>query len=136
MYFVYICRVPGLLTLVISWVVTFYSFWQLVEMHEMVPGKRFDRYPELGQHAFGKKLGYWMVMPQQMIVQVASDIVYMVTGGNSLKKSCDMLHPWFNGVRKTYFIMIFGFCQLILSQVPNFNSLKVVSLIAAVMSFR
>jgi len=28
----------------------------MVEMHEMVLGKRFDRYHELGQHAFGEKL--------------------------------------------------------------------------------
>jgi hypothetical protein len=31
----------------------------MVEMHEMVPGKRFDRYHELGQQAFGEKLGLW-----------------------------------------------------------------------------
>ncbi|KAJ0826066.1 putative amino acid transporter, transmembrane domain-containing protein [Helianthus annuus] len=43
---------PGVAVLVISWVVTLYTLWQMVEMHEMVPGKRFDRYHELGQHAF------------------------------------------------------------------------------------
>jgi hypothetical protein len=29
----------------------------MIEMHESVPGKRFDIYHELGQHAFGEKLG-------------------------------------------------------------------------------
>ncbi|KAK4409983.1 Lysine histidine transporter 1 [Sesamum angolense] len=33
---------PGVAVLVISWIVTLYSLWQMVEMHEIVPGKRFD----------------------------------------------------------------------------------------------
>ncbi|XP_057469951.1 lysine histidine transporter-like 5 [Actinidia eriantha] len=127
--------VPGITALVVSWLVTFYSLWQLVELHEFVPGKRFDRYPELGQHAFGEKLGYWVIMPQQLMVQVASDIVYMVTGGKSLKKCVDLVSPNFTPIQQTYFIVFFAFCQLILSQIPNFNSLKVISLLAALMSF-
>ncbi|XP_059632994.1 lysine histidine transporter-like 5 [Cornus florida] len=126
--------VPGTLAIIVSWVVTFYTLWQMVEMHEMVPGKRFDRYPELGKHAFGEKLGYWIVMPQQAIVQVASDIVYMVTGGKSLKKCADLVCPWLGQLRQTYFIMFFAFLQLLLSQTPNFNSLKGLSLLAAIMS--
>ncbi|KAL2529082.1 Lysine histidine transporter-like 2 [Forsythia ovata] len=73
---------PGVTVLVISWIVTLYTLWQMVEMHEMVPGKRFDRYHELGQHAFGEKLGLYIVVPQQLIVEVGVDIVYMVTGGD------------------------------------------------------
>nr|CAB3448724.1 unnamed protein product [Digitaria exilis] len=89
--------------------ITLYTLWQMVEMHEMVPGKRFDRYHELGQHAFGDQLGLWIIVPQQLIVEVGTDIVYMVTGGQSLKK-------------------------LPLSQFPNFNSISAVSAAAAVMS--
>ncbi|XP_038694838.1 lysine histidine transporter-like 5 [Tripterygium wilfordii] len=126
---------PGILAIIFSWLITYYSLWQLVELHEVVPGKRFDRYPELGEHAFGPKLGYWMVMPQQTIVQVATDIVYMVTGGKSLKKFAYLIDSSIIHVRQTYFILIFAVLQLILSQVPNFNSLKGISLLAAVMSF-
>jgi len=79
-------RGPGVIVLVLSWVITLYTLWQMVEMHEMVPGKRFDRYYELGQEAFGEKLGLWIVVPQQLIVGVGVDIVYMVTGGKSLEK--------------------------------------------------
>ncbi|KAI3952626.1 hypothetical protein MKX01_013588 [Papaver californicum] len=127
--------VPGILGITFSWLITLYTLWQLVELHEDVPGKRFDRYPELGEHAFGPKLGYWIVMPQQLAVQVATNIVYMVTGGKSLKKTWDLMIPHMANVRKTYFILIFAAVQLVLSQIPNFNSLKVISLLAAVMSF-
>ncbi|XP_019432090.1 PREDICTED: lysine histidine transporter-like 5 [Lupinus angustifolius] len=126
--------VPGVLAIVLSWVVTFYSLWQLVEMHEMVPGRRFDRYFDLGEHVFGPKLGFWMVMPQQLTVQVASTIVYCVTGGKSLKKFFALLSSNMSDIRQTYYILVFVVLQLLLSQTPNFNTLKGVSLLAAVMS--
>ncbi len=56
--------------------------WQLVEMHELEaePGRRFNRYHELGQYVFGEKLGLWLVVPQQLIAMVGVDIVYVLTG--------------------------------------------------------
>ncbi|KAK9756344.1 hypothetical protein RND81_01G090500 [Saponaria officinalis] len=124
----------GISAMLVSWVVTYYSLWQLVELHEAVPGTRFDRYPELGMHAFGPKLGYWIVMPQQTIVQVAINIVYMVTGGKSLKKACDIAFPSLPDTRTTYYTLIFAFLELLLSQAPNFHSLKLISFLAALMS--
>ncbi|KAK8970362.1 Lysine histidine transporter-like 1 [Platanthera guangdongensis] len=39
---------PRVAILILSWIITLYTLWQMVEMHEMVSGKRFDRYHELG----------------------------------------------------------------------------------------
>ncbi|KAL2505321.1 Lysine histidine transporter 1 [Abeliophyllum distichum] len=125
---------PGVTVLVISWIVTLYTLWQMVEMHEMVPGKRFDRYHELGQHAFGEKLGLYIVVPQQLIVEVGVDIVYMVTGGRSLKKFHDIVCKDCKNIKLTYFIMIFASVHFVLSHLPNFNAISGVSLAAAVMS--
>lgn len=100
----------------------------------MVPGKRFDRYHELGQHAFGEKLGLYIVVPQQLIVEVGTNIVYMVTGGQSLKKFHDIVCPSCKSIKLTYFIMIFASVHFVLSHLPNFNSISGVSLAAAVMS--
>lgn len=104
----------------------------------MVPGKRFDRYYELGQEAFGEKLGLWIVVPQQLIVGVGVDIVYMVTGGKSLekfyhltcKKNCYLQK------RLSIWILVFGCVHLFLAQLPNFNSIAGISLAAAIMSLR
>ncbi|MBA0586178.1 hypothetical protein Gorai_016928, partial [Gossypium raimondii] len=125
---------PGVTIMLLSWVVTLYTIWQMVEMHEMIPGKRFDRYHELGQYAFGEKLGLWIIIPQQLTVDVSSDIVYMVTGGQSLKKFHDLVCPNCKEIRQTYFIMIFASVHFVLSHLPNFNSISGVSLAAAVMS--
>ncbi|XP_065878740.1 lysine histidine transporter 1-like [Euphorbia lathyris] len=125
---------PGVAVLILSWIITLYTLWQMVEMHEMVPGKRFDRYHELGQHAFGEKLGLYIVVPQQLIVEVGVCIVYMVTGGKSLKKFHDVVCSTCKPIKQTYFIMIFSSAHFLLSHLPNFNSISGVSLAAAVMS--
>ncbi|CAN1187948.1 Lysine histidine transporter 1 [Linum perenne] len=128
---------PGVVILLLSWIITLYTLWQMVEMHEMVPGKRFDRYHELGQHAFGEKLGLYIVVPQQLIVEVGVCIVYMVTGGRSLKKAYEVLCQESDNckdIKLTYFIMIFASVHFVLSHLPNLNSMSSVSLAAAVMS--
>ncbi|KAK4568927.1 hypothetical protein RGQ29_004374 [Quercus rubra] len=120
--------------MVLSWIITLYTLWQMVEMHEIVPGKRFDRYHELGQHAFGEKLGLWVVVPQQLMVEIGVNIVYMITGGNSLKKIHDISCPGCKSIKTTYFIMIFASVQFVLSHLPSFNSITGVSFAAAAMS--
>ncbi|CAI0456804.1 unnamed protein product [Linum tenue] len=126
---------PGTVILVLSWVITLYTLWQMVEMHEMIPGKRLDRYHELGQAAFGEKLGLYIVVPQQLICEVGVDIVYMVTGGKSLQKIYNLACGDCKNIKLTYFIMIFASPHFILAHCPNFNSISVVSLAAAVMSY-
>ncbi|XP_061354006.1 lysine histidine transporter 1-like isoform X2 [Gastrolobium bilobum] len=127
---------PGVVILVLSWIITLYTLWQMVQMHEMVPGKRFDRYHELGQHAFGDKLGLWIVVPQQLICEVGVDIVYMVTGGKSLQKIHDLVcnDKHCKPMKTSYFIMIFASVHFVLAHLPNFNAIAGVSLAAAVMS--
>lgn len=127
-----------MVVLVVSWMITLYTLWQMVEMHEIVEGKRFDRYHELGQEAFGEKLGLWIVVPQQLIVEVGVDIVYMVTGGLSLKQFYDLVCKGDCPLRNSTsaWIAIFSSVHFILSQLPNFNSIAGVSLAAAVMSLR
>ncbi|KAH9326382.1 hypothetical protein KI387_006560, partial [Taxus chinensis] len=125
---------PGVIVLVLSWIITLYTLWQMVEMHEMVPGKRFDRYHELGQEAFGQKLGLWVVVPQQLIVEVGVDIVYMVTGGRSLKKFHETVCPSCKHIKQSFWIVIFGSVHVFLAQLPNFNSITMISVSAAVMS--
>ncbi|KAK8574387.1 hypothetical protein V6N12_062082 [Hibiscus sabdariffa] len=125
---------PGVAILVLSWIITLFTLWQMVEMHEIVPGKRFDRYHELGQYAFGEKLGLYVVVPQQLLVEVSVCIVYMVTGGQSLKKFHDTVCSTCKQIKLTYFIMIFSSVHFVLSHLPNFNAISGVSVAAAVMS--
>ncbi|XP_058751733.1 lysine histidine transporter-like 6 [Vicia villosa] len=125
---------PGILMLLLSWCLTLNTMWQMIQLHECVPGTRFDRYIDLGRHAFGPKLGAWIVLPQQLIVQVGCDVVYMVVGGKCLKSFVEIACTDCAQIRQSYWIMIFGGIHFFLSQLPNFNSVAGVSLAAAVMS--
>ncbi|KAG2408240.1 Lysine histidine transporter [Vigna angularis] len=125
---------PGVTILILSWICTLYTAWQMIQMHEPEPGRRLDRYHELGQYAFGEKLGLWIVVPQQLMVQIGVNVVYMITGGNSLMKIHDTLCDGCTPIRRTYFIMIFAVVQFFLSHLPSFNSISVVSFAAALMS--
>ncbi|KAL1211263.1 Lysine histidine transporter-like 4 [Cardamine amara subsp. amara] len=129
---------PGVVVLILSWVITLYTLWQMIEMHEMFEGKRFDRYHELGQAAFGKDLGLYIIVPLQLLVEISVCIVYMVTGGKSLKNVHDVA-VGDNCTKMTkmtirHFILIFASSQFVLSLLNNFNSISGVSLVAAVMS--
>jgi hypothetical protein len=109
----------------------------MVEMHEMVPEKRFDRYHELAQYAFGPKLGLYILIPQQLVIEVGVNIVYMVTGGQSLMRFCELVtHNKCHVNDQRLWILIFASSQLVLAQLPSFNSIIGVSLVAAAMSLR
>ncbi|XVF22276.1 hypothetical protein REPUB_Repub12eG0159400 [Reevesia pubescens] len=126
----------GVAVLILSWIITLYTLWKMVEMHDMVPEKHFDKYHELGQFAFGEELGLYIVVPQQLIIEFGVYITYMVAGGKSLKKFHDTVCSTCKYVKLTYFIMIFASVHFVLSHFPNFNSISGVSLAAVVMSLR
>lgn len=125
---------PGTVVMIISWCITLNTMWQMIQLHECVPGTRFDRYLDLGKYAFGPRLGAWVVLPQQLVVQVGCDIVYMVTGGKCLMKFMEIACTQCVKLKLSYWIIIFGSLHFFLSQLPNFNSVSGVSLAAAVMS--
>ena len=122
--------------LLLSWCLTLNTLWHMIQLHECVPGTRFDRYHDLGRYAFGPKLGAWVVLSQQLIVQVGANIVFMVIGGKCLKKFMEIACTNCKQLRQSYWILIFGAIHFFLSQLPNFNSVAGVSLAAAVMSLR
>ncbi|KAI3823978.1 hypothetical protein L1987_05424 [Smallanthus sonchifolius] len=83
----------------------------------------------------GKNLVFTLWFHNSLIVEIGVDIVYMVTGGKSLKKFHDLVcNDHCKDIKLTYFIMIFASVHFVLSHLPNFNSISGVSLAAAVMS--
>ncbi|GLJ48310.1 hypothetical protein SUGI_1019690 [Cryptomeria japonica] len=131
---VYLGWGPGIVLLVLSWMITLYTLWQMIDLHETVPGKRFDRYHELAQYTLGEKRGLWILVPLNLTVEVSVDIIYMVTGGKSLKKFHETVCSNCGKLRQSYWIVIFGSVHFFLAQLPNLTSVAGISLAAAIMS--
>jgi amino acid permease len=129
----------GMVVLVLSWVISLYTLHQLVALHEF-EGKRFNRYHELGQYAFGKRLGDFAIITPQLIVMIGLGITYSVTGGQSLYRFWGFTCPKTpegnckTAMGQSAWIVVFGAIQLVFIQCPNFNALSIISFSAAVMS--
>lgn len=130
--FKYLGWAGGTVTLTLSFVISLWNLRQLCSMHE-IAGKRMNRYHELGQFAFGPKLGLWIVIPFQLIVMVGLGITYSVTAGKSLQ-AVYLMAGGTGSVGLSCWIIMFAVSELFASQLPNFNSLAAISLLAAVMS--
>ncbi|CAM6122677.1 unnamed protein product [Calypogeia fissa] len=149
---VYLGWAGGTVVLVLSWGITLYTLWQMVEMYELEGQPRSSTYHELGQKAFGDRLGLWIVLPQQLTVFIGADIVYMVTGGESLwlfyqLLRCNVigqskLDPVALGtgdqccgnIGRATFTVFFAGIQLFLAQLDGFNSIASISLGASLMA--
>ena len=54
----------GILSLTIAYCWQLYTLWILVQLHEAVPGKRYNRYVELAEAAFGEnefQHNFWLL---------------------------------------------------------------------------
>lgn len=54
---VYLGWPAGVTIMVLSWVATLYTLWQMCSLHQ-VEGRRFNRYHELGQYALGESFAF------------------------------------------------------------------------------
>ncbi|CAA3018591.1 lysine histidine transporter-like 8, partial [Olea europaea subsp. europaea] len=52
----------GIISLTIAYIWQLYTLWLLVQLHEAVPGKRYNRYVELAEAAFGQKLNEYLFL--------------------------------------------------------------------------
>eukprot|EP00892_Ulva_mutabilis_P009858 jgi/Ulvmu1/7244/UM035_0031.1 len=122
----------------------------LAVMHES-NGVRHNRYRDLGTAIMGKAKSDLFIAPFQYSIMVGLAVTYTVTAGKSLQviqelftDGCEIaidpeIDPDIKGitdcdVNLTQYIFLFGFAQLLLSQIPTFHHLWWVSIVGAAMS--
>eukprot|EP00246_Nothoceros_aenigmaticus_P015309 TRINITY_DN628_c0_g1_i1.p1 TRINITY_DN628_c0_g1~~TRINITY_DN628_c0_g1_i1.p1 ORF type:complete len:520 (-),score=43.81 TRINITY_DN628_c0_g1_i1:85-1644(-) len=138
----------GVIFLVVSLAATYFSLWQLVQMHEEKVPKEdgrievvtYNRYQDLAYRAWGKK-GMRLVAIMQLVVFVGVSITYMLTGGLSLMNVYELTRCYSSNKycapitqKPVVWIAVFSSAQYLLSQRRGFKALFYLSLVAAVMS--
>ena len=95
--------------------------------------RRFDRYQDLASYVLGPVKGWFALVPFQIAVCLGMCITYSVVGSEDLHAA---VNDWSGGKAPAQWVFYLCFMglQLVLSQLPDFSSLGIVSLVGALMS--
>ncbi|KAG9442068.1 hypothetical protein H6P81_017922 [Aristolochia fimbriata] len=127
----------GIFSLSVAFVWQLYTLWILTQLHEnSVDGTRHSRYLHLAQAAFGEKQGSWLAKFPTMYLSAGTSTTLIIIGGSSMKQfyqiicgqTCARSQP----LTTIEWYLVFFCLALVLSQLPNLNSIAGVSLIGAV----
>ncbi|TYI28019.1 hypothetical protein ES332_A05G215700v1 [Gossypium tomentosum] len=125
----------GILSLTIAYCWQLYTLWILVQLHEAVPGKRYNRYVELAQAAFGERLGVWLALFPTVYLSAGTATALILIGGETMKLFfqvvCGPLCSS-NPLTTVEWYLVFTSLCIVLSQLPNLNSIAGLSLVGAI----
>ncbi|KAJ4755945.1 Amino acid transporter family protein [Rhynchospora pubera] len=125
----------GIVALTIAYFWQLYTLWILVKLHEAVPGRRYNRYVELAQAAFGEKLGIWLALFPTVYLSAGTATALILIGGETMKLFfqivCGSLCTT-NPLSTIEWYLVFVSLCIVLSQLPNLNSIAGLSLVGGV----
>ncbi|CAN6235926.1 unnamed protein product [Urochloa humidicola] len=121
------------LTLAFAW--QLYTLWLLVRLHEPVPGAvRYSRYMHLATTVFGERWAKILALLPVMYLSAGICTALIIVGGGSMKmlfgiacgEAC-LARP----LTTVEWYLVFVCAAVLLSQLPNLNSIAGVSLVGA-----
>lgn len=131
----------GTVCLTVAFIWQLYSIFLLVQLHESVPGIRHSRYLFLAMAAFGKRLGKVAALFPVMYLSGGTCVMLIITGGGTLKLLFNTLCDSDNGntcsahaLTGAEWFLVFTCAAILVAQLPNLNSMAMVSLVGAVTS--
>ncbi|XP_071676020.1 lysine histidine transporter-like 8 [Lolium perenne] len=122
----------GIISLTVAYFWQLYTLWILVKLHEAVPGRRYNRYVELAQAAFGEKLGVWLALFPTIYLSAGTATALILVGGETMKLFYQIVCGPLclpSPISTVEWYLVFTSLSVILSQLPNLNSIAGVSLI-------
>ncbi|KAH0457262.1 hypothetical protein IEQ34_015169 [Dendrobium chrysotoxum] len=133
--FIFLGWTWGIICLSSAFIWQLYTLWLLIQLHESVPGIRYSRYLQLANDAFGKRLGTLLAYLPIMYLSAGICSAIIVLGGGSMKlffnivcgSTCES-----KPLTTVEWYLVFTCLAVILSQLPNLNSIAGVSLVGAV----
>ncbi|KVH98340.1 Amino acid transporter, transmembrane [Cynara cardunculus var. scolymus] len=133
----------GIVSLTIAYFWQLYTLWILVQLHEAVPGKRYNRYVELAEAAFGEtfsyshrnRLGAWLSIFPTAYLSAGTATALIIVGGETMKLFFEIVCGPLcssNPLTTVEWYLVFTSLCIVLSQLPNLNSIAGLSLVGAV----
>ncbi|PNY14093.1 lysine/histidine transporter 8-like protein [Trifolium pratense] len=132
----------GSVCLSIAFIWQLYTIFVLIELHESASGKRHSRYLYLAMSAFGERLGKVAALFPVMYLSGGTCVILIITGGGTMKQLFKIICENDNGVKTcsthslsgVEWFLVFTCAAIIVSQLPNLNSVAVISLVGVVAS--
>ncbi|XVF45617.1 hypothetical protein PTKIN_Ptkin02bG0221000 [Pterospermum kingtungense] len=126
----------GIINLTLAFIWQLYTLYLLVQLHESAEtGMRYCRYLQLCGATFGEKLTKLVALVPVMYLSAGTCVTLIIIGGSTLKMffnlvcggTCTAQPP-----TTVEWYLIFTSAAVLLSQLPNLNSIAGVSLIGAI----
>ncbi|KAJ4963222.1 hypothetical protein NE237_023161 [Protea cynaroides] len=125
----------GVISLTLAFIWQLYTLWVLVQLHESASGTRYNRYLQLLYATFGERLGKILGVLPITYLSAATCVTLVIIGGSTLK----MFYQTVCGVTCTAkplttveWYLVFTCAAVLLSQLPNLNSIAGISLVGAI----
>ncbi|KAL5725873.1 hypothetical protein ACHQM5_008964 [Ranunculus cassubicifolius] len=120
----------GIISLSLMFVWQIYTKWLLIQLHESVPGTRFDRYLQLSSASFGERLGKLLTLFPVMYLSGATCVMFIMFAGDGMKlfMKINNSHPL---TTIECYLLFACLATFIATLLPNFNSAAWISFVGA-----
>ncbi|KAG6648339.1 lysine histidine transporter-like 8 [Carya illinoinensis] len=127
----------GIISLTVAFVWQLYTLWLLVRLHESTEtGMRYSRFLQLFSATFGEKMGKIFALFPVMYLSGGTCVALIIVGGSTTKLFYQIVCGGHGCTEKPLtnveWYLVFTSAAVVLSQLPNLNSIAGVSLIGAI----
>ncbi|XP_050267845.1 lysine histidine transporter-like 8 [Quercus robur] len=126
----------GIICLTVAFVWQLYTLWLLVKLHESTQtGMRYSRYFQLFSATYGERMGKIFALFPIMYLSGGTCVALIIVGGSTMKLFFQIVCGHGCSAKPLTTVewyLVFTCAAVVLSQLPNLNSIAGVSLIGAV----
>ncbi|KAA8546155.1 hypothetical protein F0562_020951 [Nyssa sinensis] len=126
----------GIITLTVAFIWQLYTLYQLVQLHESTEtGIRYCRYMQISSATFGERLANFLVLFPIMYLAGGTCVALIIIGGSTSRTFFQIVCGatcTAKPLTTVEWYLVFTCAAVLLSQLPNLNSIAGVSLVGAI----
>ncbi|XP_048335582.2 lysine histidine transporter-like 8 [Ziziphus jujuba] len=125
----------GVITFTLGFIWQLYTLWILIQLHESVEtGIRYNRYLQLFGFTFGERAANWLAVFPIMYLSGGTCVALIIIGGSTAKTFFQTVcgPECAKQLTAIEWYLVFTCAAVVLSQLPNLNSIAGISLVGAI----